>query len=180
MRPSRFLEWCDMTPSRPKSNALRFAAGRRWLPCSAAALVIAAAWCASPAHAALWKWVDSNGRTVYSDIPPTGDVKAERVNGPAPPANPNAVKDMASQEADLKKRQLQRVEDQAKADKAKVDTAKRQEQCTIMRGQLKSLQMNNIQHYRVNEKGERVFLDDAMKRQQAERTEQYLKEHCDK
>lgn len=169
-----------MTSSRYKPNALRLAAGPRWLPWSAAALLVAAAWMCSPAHAALYKWVDSNGRTVYSDIPPNADVKAERVNGPAPRANPNAAKEMAGQEAELKKRQLQRVEDETKADKAKADTAKRQEQCNIMRGQLKALQMNNIQHYRVNEKGERVFLDDAAKKQQTERTEQYLKEHCDK
>src|SRR5581483_3821594 len=143
----------------------------RWLPWASAALLCAAALMASPAHAALWKWVDSNGRVVYSDIPPSGDVKAERVNGPAPRTNPNATKDMVSQEADLKKRQLQRAEEETKAEKAKVENAKRQEQCSIMRGQLKALQMDNVQHYRVNEKGERVFLDAAARKQQTDRIE---------
>jgi len=166
-----------MTRSRATPNVLR-AATTRWLPWSAAALLAAAAWMSPQAHAALYKWVDSNGRTVYSDIPPTGDVKAERVNAPAPRANPNATKEMVSQEADLKKRQLQRTEEETKAEKAKVDNAKRQEQCGIMRGQLKALQMPNVAHYRVNEKGERVFLDDAMKKQQTDRIEQYLKDHC--
>ncbi|HZQ61878.1 MAG TPA: DUF4124 domain-containing protein [Casimicrobiaceae bacterium] len=154
------------------------AAASRWLPWSAAALMIAAAWTSFPTHAALWKWVDSNGRTVYSDIAPTGDVKAERVNGPAPRANANAAKEMLNQEAELKKRQMQRAEEESKAEKAKVDTAKRQEQCTIMRGQLKGMQLTNVQHFRINEKGERIFLDEAARKQQVERIEQYLKDHC--
>jgi len=155
------------------------AAARRWPAWIAgAALVVAAAITAPHAHAALYKWVDSNGRTVYSDIPPSGDIKAERINGPAAPANPNAVKDMVGQEADLKKRQMQRVDDETKSEKAKADAAKRQEQCSLMRGQLKALQMDSVQHYRINEKGERVLIDPAMRRQQAERVETYLRDNC--
>jgi Domain of unknown function (DUF4124) len=150
----------------------------RWLPWSGAVLLCAALLVAPHAHAALWKWVDSNGRVVYSDIPPTADVKAERVSGPAPRANPNAVKELVSQEADLKKRQMQRVEDETKSEKSKAESTKKQEQCTLMRGQLKAMQMDNVQHYRVNEKGERVFLDATARKQQIDRIEAYLKEQC--
>ena len=38
--------------------------------------------------AALYKWTDANGRVVYSDQPPAGDVKVDTVAGPPPPANP--------------------------------------------------------------------------------------------
>ena len=47
-----------------------------------------------------------------------------------------------------------------------------------MRGQLKALQMDSVQHYRINEKGERVLIDPATRRQQAERVETYLRDHC--
>src|SRR5215210_873954 len=99
--------WCAMTQRGRCTPPLHVASLPRWLPWCAAALLCAAAIVTPPAHAAMWKWIDSNGRVVYSDIPPAGDVQAERVSGPAPRANPNAVKDLVSQEADLKKRQMQ-------------------------------------------------------------------------
>jgi len=167
-----------MTQPRRNNRPPETAAIPRWLPLSAAALLCAAALMAPSAHAALWKWIDSNGRVVYSDIPPSGDVKAERVNGPAPRANPNAAKELAAQEAALKQRQMQRAEDETKAEKAKAEGARKQEQCATMRGQVKGLQMDNIQHFRVNEKGERVLLDAAARKQQIERTEQAIKEQC--
>ncbi len=63
----------------------------------AAALAIVAL----PAAAALYKWTDANGRVIYSDQPPPGNVKVESINAPPPPANPNAAKELAAKEADL-------------------------------------------------------------------------------
>ncbi|MDQ6621655.1 MAG: DUF4124 domain-containing protein [Pseudomonadota bacterium] len=163
--------------TEPLDSPLVPTALARWLPLSAG-LVLCAALVALPAQAAMWKWMDANGRVVYSDIPPAGDMKAERVTGPAARANPNAPKELLSQEAELKKRQLQRNEEETKTEKTKIDSGKRQEQCTLMRGQLKALQMDNVQHYRINERGERVVIDPAMRKQQAERIETYLKEQC--
>src|SRR5690242_1724113 len=89
-------------------------------------VVLTFALLATSADAALWKWTDANGRIVYSDIPPSGDVKAERVSGPSAPANPSAAKDMAQQDAEFRKRQLQRTEDAAKAEKTSAENARRQ------------------------------------------------------
>jgi len=47
-----------------------------------------------------------------------------------------------------------------------------------MRGQMKSYQMENVQHYRINEKGERVFLDTEALKQQREKLEQAIREQC--
>src|SRR4029453_18753239 len=63
-----------------------------------------------------YKWTDANGRVVYSDQPPLGDVKIETLQGPPPPANPNAVKEMAVKDLELKKRQTDAVEKDKKAD----------------------------------------------------------------
>lgn len=131
-----------------------------------------------PAEAALWKWIDASGHVVYSDIPPTGDVKAERVNAPLPPANSSAVKEMANQEAELKKRQAQRAEDAGKTEKLRADATRRQESCAQARGQLKAMQVGAMVQYRINEKGERVLMDEAMRRKESERLETYLREQC--
>ena len=74
-----------------------------------AALFALAAALSLPAMAALYKWTDANGRVVYSDQPPPGGVKSEVVGPAPPPANPNAVKEMASQDQEMRKRQLDRL-----------------------------------------------------------------------
>ena len=85
---------------------------------------------AGPASAVLYKWVDANGRVSYSDQPPPASVKAEVVGGAPPPSAPDAVRAMANQEADLKKRQTQRADDQKKAEKARADAVTQQQACT--------------------------------------------------
>jgi len=130
-----------------------------------------------PATAALYKWVDANGRVSYSDQPPPGNVKSEIVNAPAPAANADAVKNMANQEAELKKRQAQRADDQKKADKARVDQTARQEACAEARGQIKMYQ-SDVLVQRVNAKGEPVYMDDSMKKKERERLEAMVREKC--
>ena len=73
---------------------------------------------ATPAMGALYKWTDASGRVIYSDQPPPGNVKVETINAPPPPANPNAVKDLANKEVELQKKKMVRTEDDAKANKA--------------------------------------------------------------
>ena len=59
-------------------------------------------------HAILYKWIDENGRVVYGDQPPPG-AKPEKLNASMGPADPNAVRDMATKDGEIKKRQQQRA-----------------------------------------------------------------------
>ena len=89
-----------------------------WLPASCAGLFAAALLIAiAPAMATTYKWTDANGRVIYSDQPPTGNFKVEAIDAPPPPANPNAVKELANKDAELKKQRLLRTEEEAKAAK---------------------------------------------------------------
>jgi hypothetical protein len=115
---------------------------------------------AAPASlAALYKWLDENGRVVYGDTPPAG-AKADRISASAPPADPGAVRDMASKDAELKKRQQQRAEDATKADKDQADLVRKRAQCQQARNNILTLR-NGGNVYRYNEKGERVFFEAA-------------------
>jgi hypothetical protein len=67
--------------------------------------VAAVLWIAGPATAAVYKWTDANGRVIYSDQPPPANVKVETLNAPPPPANPNAMKELAQKDAELRQRQ---------------------------------------------------------------------------
>lgn len=145
---------------------------RRWL----AALAVATALASSLASAALYKWVDSNGRVVYSDQPPIGNVKSEIVGAAAPAANPDAVKELANKEAELRKRQGDRLDEAKKSEKARADAHKLASLCTQARTQAAGLRRTDVALYRLNEKGERVAMDEAMRKSEAERLEQLVKE----
>ncbi len=132
---------------------------------------------AGAAPAALYKWTDANGRVVYSDQPPPAgtNAKAEMLNAPPPPSNANAVKEMATKDAELRKRQLDRAEEAKKAEKAKAEAARRTESCTQLRSQIRMFNGNDA-IYRANEKGEPVYMDDAAKRKERERLETLSRE----
>jgi hypothetical protein len=145
----------------------------RLLACAALAALVPVA--APMADAALYKWVDANGRTVYSDQVPPG-VKAEPVSGAAPAANPNAVKELGSKEAEFRKRQLDRAEDGKKAEKARADAQKLATACAQGRAQIVNLRNGELAMYTLNDKGERVFLDDAGRKAEIGRLEQAMRE----
>ena len=123
---------------------------------------------AAPAFAALYKWTDAQGRTVYSDQPPSTDVKTEQLRAHPPPANPNAAKELAQRQADYQKRQKDSADAAAKGDKDRADAAKHTEICAQAKGQLRQLSENQILIYRYNEKGDREVMDqDAIGRERA-------------
>lgn len=109
---------------------------------------------AQNSDAVLYKWVDENGRTVYGDQPPPG-AKPERLNASVGPADPNAVKDMANKDAEIRKRQQQRVDDAAKVEKEQSDAKRKLDQCIQARGRIRTLREDAV-IYRYNEKGERT------------------------
>ena len=130
------------------------------------------------ASSATYKWVDANGRVVYSDQPPPGNVKAEIVQGAPPPANPNAVKELAGKEAEFKKRQIDAVDNAKKVDAQRAETGKRAEQCARTQTQIKQLAAEQIGLVRYNEKGEIVYVDDATRRKEREQLELWVKANC--
>src|SRR5262249_38620483 len=76
------------------------------------------------------------------------------------PADPNAVRDLAAKDAEIKKRQQQRADDAVKEEKSRAEINLVRRQCQQAEGRVKALRTDtNV--YRYNEKGERVYLDAA-------------------
>ncbi len=126
-----------------------------WTVFCATAIALAAA----TAEAVLYKWTDENGRVVYGDQPPAS-VKAERVNPGLGPADPGAVRSMAAKDAEIKKRQQQRADNEAKTEKEQADAKKKVDMCVQARGRIRTLR-EDANVYRFNEKGEKVFFEPA-------------------
>lgn len=140
-----------------------------------AVLAIATSLAASSVAAALYKWVDANGRTVYSDQPPT-NVKAELMGASAPAANPEAAKELATKDAEFKKRQSDRLDEAKKSEKARADAQKLAASCVQARSQASGLRRTELPVYRLNDKGERVLMDDAARKAEADRLDAMVKE----
>lgn len=129
--------------------------------------------------ATMYKWVDRNGRVVYSDQAPPPDVKAEIVKPPPPPANSNAAQELADKELEIKLRDKKRAEEAQTADRTRAEADRRREHCMQARGQLRTLQLANQEfYYRYNDKGERIPLDDAARKALIEQLQQIVRDSC--
>ena len=144
---------------------------------SAVAGALLLALLAAPAGAALYKWTDANGRVVYSDQPPPGSTKVEIIAAPPPAANPNAVKEMSSKEAEFKKRQVESADAAKVDDKQRVENNKLAEVCMRARGQASQLAAEQIVLFRTNEKGEQVAMDADARRKERASVEKWLKDN---
>lgn len=136
--------------------------------------VCALLFAALPAAAALYKWTDDKGGTVYGDTPPPG-VKAERVKANVAPGDPNAVQEMASKDAQLKKHQNERAADEAKALKAEADAKAKADRCVQLRGRMQTLH-STTQLYKFNDTGGKVYYDAAERDQAIVETEKAMRD----
>jgi hypothetical protein len=128
-----------------------------------------------PAAAALYKWTDANGRVVYSDQPPPGSVKSEQLQAAPSPANPHAVRELAEQEAELKKRQQDRAKQAENEAKLRADASRRAAECSRAQAQVRALGASQDIVYRINEQGERVALDDTARVRERQELERWMR-----
>ena len=145
--------------------------------------------------AAQWKWRDASGHTQYSDTPPPPSVAekdilqrpqasmtSSRRAVPAAPASaasdaPALAPKAADTELDTKRKQAeQEVADKKKAEDAKA-AATRAENCVRAKAQMRTLDAGG-RMTRTNEKGEREFLDDKARAQEAARNRDAIASEC--
>jgi len=149
--------------------------------------------------AAQWKWRDQNGHTQYSDTPPPPSVAdkdiLQRPGGansavrrgtvsavPAPASAASGTPPLAppvagDSELEAKRKKAeQEVEDKKKAEDAKLAAA-RAENCARAKAQMRTLD-SGVRISRTNEKGEREYLDDKARAQEAERTRDAMNSQC--
>lgn len=150
---------------------------------------------ALPVSAQMYKWVDSNGKVHYSDKPPPGNIKTEKLRAP-PPAPAAAVpaagaakngakqdaakaepKTPAEQEQAFRKRQADLAKAQEAEAKKEAQARDKAENCRRAKAALANLQAGGRQ-MRVDANGERVFLDDQQIAQEAAKAQQEANAAC--
>ena len=121
-----------------------------------AALVLLLA--ALPAQAQMYKCVDEHGNTRYSDQPATGCKEIDiRPSPPLSGALQNRDQSMAVQDAELKRRQLER---EAEAAKEAADRDAVERRCSGLRRE-QTVLTSGVRISNVNATGDLVYMDDT-------------------
>lgn len=113
---------------------------------------------ASTFAAQVYKWVDENGQTQFSQFPPTNEQQsADQVNiKTQPAANPKAAEKLNNMRQKLLESSVER-NTQSEKDKEDEEKAKRMaENCEKAKQQLRDLE-NNGRIYKTQEDGERYW-----------------------
>lgn len=162
---------------------------QRWT--TALLALVVGATLAFPA-AAQWKWRDSSGRVQYSDTPPPPNVPDKDIlqrpnattparSGIAPTAAATPASGASAPAGEPELEAKRKKAEQDAAEKKKADDAKmaavRAENCARAKEQMRSLD-SGMRIARTNEKGEREFLDDKARAQEAQRTRDALASEC--
>lgn len=133
--------------------------------------------------AEVYKWKDAKGQVRYSDVPPPANVPYETLSSKRSLAPPSAVakpapeKTQADRELEARKRQAE-AEDAKKKEEARLAEQKLREQnCITAKSNLQNYQQGG-RIYRMNEKGEREYLDDAAIAKGIEQAKKDIEEYC--
>ena len=137
----------------------------------------------------VFEWKDASGKTHFSDQPPLGvDAKPIGIKTTAPkPSGPPAgggsqsavaPKTWAEKAADSDKRKAENQENTAKAKEEAERKQRMQEACESAKRELQLLQ-SGVRVQRLDEKGERIVLDDAAREEEMARVRENMKRVCE-
>lgn len=129
----------------------------------------------------IYQWKDKSGQIVYSDNPPAGNIPSRRLRrdavGEITGQETAPTKSVADQDLELKKRQQEQGEKQAKSDKESADSKAKAQNCEMAKNQLAALESGQ-RIARFNAQGEREYLDDAQRAAEVERTRKAVADNC--
>jgi Domain of unknown function (DUF4124) len=129
--------------------------------------------------AQMYKWVDEKGVTHYSETPPP-DGKANKIDiKSSGPDAPSGAADWKQKELDARQQRIQKEqqEQQQKTQEQNVLTA-RQKNCVEAQRQLANVQAARPV-FTVDEKGEKVFLDDKDREREIDGWKANVRKYCE-
>lgn len=144
------------------------------------ALLLSLALLSFAAAAQMYKWVDEKGVTHYSEtLPP--DAKGAKVDiKPATgDGTPASATDWKQKELDARQQRIQREQNEQQQHAQELSQgAMRRSRCLQAQRQLSIMQAPRP-IYQVNEKGEKVYLEDAQREREIAGWQANAKKYCD-
>lgn len=153
---------------------------------SAPSVLLCALLCCVPigvATAQVFKWVDEKGVTHYGERPPHGQQAQPVETKPSPTPSPGSTpspgkahggENWQERNLEFQKRRIQREQ---QAEREQREAKNRQRRCNVARDDLRRLESSR-RLYDLNDKGERVYLDDAGRTAALERARRSVERSC--
>ena len=143
-------------------------------------IILAAAMALAPmAGAQLYKYVDKDGKTVYSDQPPAGIDSKQISAGGRSSAPADAPKTAVQRDKDLDKGRKEGAEKSKKSSEDADRIAQNEARCANLKANYQMF-VDGGRIQRNNEKGERELMSDAEIESARERTRREMEEACKK
>ena len=149
-------------------------------------------------HAEIYKWKDKNGVIRYSDMPPPSNIKQESISGkkkavqatgqapltpvetaPAVPANvkkPNPAPLSVEEEAAEKRQRDAEINKKNKQEK-ELEAKRKEENCSSAKSNMETFTQGG-RVYKMNERGEREYMDNKDFKAGKEKAQQEMNENC--
>ena len=144
-----------------------------------ASLCISAALLQSPARGEMYKWTNAAGEVQYTQVPPSGGIKTEKIQGAPPPADdPDKINEKLQNEVDAMDEALSRQEDASKEENLRKEIDEAYEKnCISARNNLAALQEGGRKRY-LTADGEVVHLSEEERQQQINEAKDHIDEFC--
>jgi hypothetical protein len=128
----------------------------------------------------LYKYVDKDGRTVYSDQPPP-NVASKAIAAPPPPPTtaPAAAKSAVERDKELEKARKEARDKADKSEKMAKSAEDKERACAQAKTAYNTFSEGG-RIYKLDDKGERVFMDDAEMEVEKGRARAAMDEACRK
>ena len=161
------LLWANRRPALRRQAGWLVLASCCWLGAGSLAL----------ADGGRWQWQDSQGRKVFSDLPPPTSVPEQSILQRPGPELPTPSQPSASSNPPTSAGNDQ---PQGKAPEPLYlrNAAALRENCRRARSTLATL-ASSLRLYSLNDKGEQVLMDDAMRAQETLRAQQAERDNCE-
>ena len=126
----------------------------------------------------MYKWKDEKGVTHFSENPPPDGSKADKIEvKPVGGDRPTLPPPESWKQKELQSKQQKAKAEGVDAIAKKREEEKREERCRVARQELDSL-TNGVRLFRLNDKGERVFMEDSERNQRIEEAKRAIRDHC--
>ncbi len=143
------------------------------------ALFLAGPWALPAAHAEMYKWVDEQGVTHYTQTPPPGNDFKEVAPPPPPAVDPGqAARQLKESQKAFDERRKEAREAADKQAKAEAEAAERSKQCEQARRNLENL----LTHPRIrytDDSGEVTLLPEEERQKRIAEAREQIEELCD-
>lgn len=138
--------------------------------------IVCAAFLLQPAHAELYRWVDENGVTQFTDKAPPAGRAAETLEVRTRPADPGAIKELEAslERADEKRENRLKAAEERRL--AEEEQAVKAENCRRARSRLASYSIPNA--LIAQQDGSRIRVDEPTRQRELAASREMIEKYC--